>query len=772
MLSAETSIALIIGCTAVGLLYAIYHAYQLSLVKVAVRQGDQYNQFQNDDEKQQERINLLLEVGSYIERGANAFLFQEYVYVSIFVVFMAFVIFFAVERVIGQLWTTIAFLLGAATSILSGYIGMRVAIFSNFRCAFQAQKNMTAGFVVAYRAGCVMGFCLTSLGLLVLTIIIAVYTNLFIDANGSYQQYTTLYEFLAGYGLGGSTIALFGRVGGGIYTKAADVGADLVGKLEEDFPEDSPSNPATIADNVGDNVGDIAGMGADLFGSFAESTVAALVVAATTPTFYYQPSAFFYPLFLSGFGILASLLTTVFAFNRKTDSFAGVGNTLKQQLLVSTLLASFSGWLAGYISLPDRLYGLADSDAPRTPIDAWMCTLAGLWSGMIIGFITEYYTSHTYQPVRDVAISCTTGAATNIIYGMALGHLSTIIPVILLAVTAFVAHTLLGMFGIALAALGMLSTLAVGLAIDGYGPVSDNAGGIAEMCELGADVRERTDALDAAGNTTAAIGKGFAIGSAALVSLSLYGAFITRAQTVSPLNKYPISSGGVSVDAPLIFSGLLIGAMLPYAFSAVTMKSVGKAALLMVAEIRKQLRENPDIRTGAARPNYERCVIIATRAAIYEMFTPALIVLGTPLTIGLSSAPRQLRVSSRAPSSPVCAWPSRPPTRAVLGTTPRSTSNPASSRSKARSRIRALRSTRLPSSATRSATPSRTRPARLSTSSSSCRPSSRSSSSASSARRRSCCARSPRARAAAAREVPDNTDACAWVISSPLLAST
>jgi Na+/H+-translocating membrane pyrophosphatase len=228
------------------------------------------------------------------------------------------------------MWTTVAFLLGASTSILSGFIGMRVAVFSNFRCAYMAQKSMTAGFIVAYRAGCVMGFCLTSLGLLVLTLIITLYTNMYIGTNGSYQDYTTMYECIAGYGLGGSTIALFGRVGGGIYTKAADVGADIVGKVEEHFKEDSPYNPATIADNVGDNVGDIAGMGADLFGSFAEATVAALVVAATQPTFYYQPSAFFYPLFLSAFGIIVSLITTTFAFNRKTDSFEGIGNTLSQ----------------------------------------------------------------------------------------------------------------------------------------------------------------------------------------------------------------------------------------------------------------------------------------------------------------------------------------------------------------------------------------------------------------------------------------------------------
>jgi H+-translocating diphosphatase len=374
-----------------------------------------------------------------------------------------------------------------------------------------------------------MGFCLTSLGLLILTIIITLYTQMFLGDDGSYEDYAEMFEAIAGYGLGGSTIALFGRVGGGIFTKAADVGADLVGKIEEDFPEDSPSNPATIADNVGDNVGDIAGMGSDLFGSFAESTAAALVVASQSPSFYYQPSSLFYPLMISAFGIIVSLITTTFAFGKRTDSFKAVSSNLKYQLYISTILATPATYFAGYITLPDALYGFTDSATPATITDAWVCCLFGLWSGLIIGLITEYYTSHSYKPVRELADACQTGAATNIIYGIALGNLSAVIPVILLAITAFVCHTLLGMLGIALGALGMLSTLAVGLAIDAYGPVSDNAGGIAEMCELGEEVRTKTDALDAAGNTTAAIGKGFAIGSAALVSLSLYGAFITRA---------------------------------------------------------------------------------------------------------------------------------------------------------------------------------------------------------------------------------------------------
>lgn len=402
---------------------------------------------------------------------------------------MAFVIFFAVEEKLGQLWTTIAFLLGCFTSMLAGFIGMRVAVFSNYRTAFEASKQMSRGFSVAYRAGSVMGFTLTSLGLLVLAILIAIYTNLYIDSD--YTDYTSMYECIAGYGLGGSTIALFGRVGGGIFTKAADVGADLVGKVESNLPEDSPNNPATIADNVGDNVGDIAGMGSDLFGSFAESTCAALVVGSSSPTFYYQPSALYYPLLITAFGIIVSLITTFLAHHKGNNDLPSVTRTLSIQLFVSTLLATPALWFAGYISLPDRIYFLGIAE--REPIHAWICCLCGLWSGLIIGYITEYYTSYEYAPVKNVALSCRTGAATNIIQGLALGHLSTIIPITFLAITAFVCHTLLGMFGVALGALGMLSTMAVGLAIDAYGPVSDNAGGIAEMAELGKNVRDRTD---------------------------------------------------------------------------------------------------------------------------------------------------------------------------------------------------------------------------------------------------------------------------------------
>jgi len=634
MLGHDGANILILVCVALGLLYAIFNAYLVSKVKLSSggRRGlESYNKFHDEDSNPDQRINLLLEVGSHIEKGAKAFLYAEYQFIAVFIVIMALIIFFAVETKLGQCWTTVAFLAGAICSLVSGYIGMRVAVFSNYRCSYKAQSSMTGAFKVAYGAGCVMGFCLTSLGVLVLQILIAIYNNWYLESR---EQLPEMYDKIAAYGLGGSTMALFGRVGGGIFTKAADVGADLVGKVEEDLNEDSPYNPATIADNVGDNVGDVAGMGSDLFGSFAESTSAALVCAASSISFQFHPSALYYPIMISALGILVCLVTTLIAlFVSKTESFAAVGSALKVQLAVSTLLLLPVLWIAAYITLPDRLDGLIYGSG--TPVDAWICTVCGLVSGLTIGIFTEYYTSHSYGPVREVARSCETGAATNIIYGLALGHWSTVIPVLCLAVTAFVSHTLLGMFGVALAALGMLSNLALGLAIDAYGPVSDNAGGLAEMCELGEETRRRTDQLDAAGNTTAAIGKGFAIGSAALVSLALYGAFLTRAS--QPDNKHPITN--VDIISPLVFFGLLIGAMLPYAFSALTMKAVGRAAWEMVLEIREQLAKHPGIRNKTEKPDYTRCIEISTRSSLFEMIIPGALVIGTPLLAGIFLGP-------------------------------------------------------------------------------------------------------------------------------------
>lgn len=432
---------------------------------------------------------------------------------------------------------------------------------------------------------------------------------------------------ISGYGLGGSTVALFGRVGGGIYTKAADVGSDLAGKVNEGLDEDSPKNPGTIADNVGDNVGDIAGMGADLFGSLAESTCAALVVAATSRDLMTATDATYFPLMITAVGILVSFITTFFATNFAKVTKDNVESTVKWQLIISTIL--MTGAIVPLLyALPENftLYSGGKAFA-GTPWKLYGCICCGLWSGFIIGWITEIYTSNAYSPVQELAEACVIGAAPNIILGLALGYMSTIIPILCIGVTIYVSFTFAGMYGIALAALGMLGCLPIALAIDGYGPISDNAGGIAEMSELHKSVRESTDKLDAAGNTTAAIGKGFAIGSACLVALALFGAFVTR-----------VNETTVNILSPLEFSGLLIGAMLPYAFSALTMSAVGQAANEMIIEITRQFRTG--LIQGEGEPDYDRCIAISTKASLRYMIAPGILVIGSPLLVGILFGPK------------------------------------------------------------------------------------------------------------------------------------
>jgi H(+)-translocating pyrophosphatase len=458
---------------------------------------------------------------------------EEYTYLGIFVI----VFFFLIALIDWwKFYTAFAFLIGAITSIACGYIGMTIATIANVRVCYKAATLKTDGlkeaFNVAFKGGCVMGFCLVSLALAIMTIVIIVFKSMMAPSNA--EEYKIMFEFLAGFGLGGSTVALFCRVGGGIYTKAADVGADLVGKVVNDLPEDSPENPATIADNVGDNVGDIAGMGSDLFGSFAESTCAALVVSGTSEAL--TTGAFFlWPLVLSASGILACIITAFFATHvmavRKTDQ---IESTLKWQLIISTIILTPTIVVLSWYGLPQEFSFITGEGTSiiTTNSTSWgimVCALLGLYSGLTIGYFTDYYTSNAHSPCQKLAEACGTGgAAINIINGLALGYLSCIIPIIAIAITIFASFKLAGMYGIAIGALGMLSNLAISLAIDAYGPISDNAGGIAEMSKLDPEVRRKTDALDAAGNTTAAIGKGFAIGSACLVSLSLFGAFVTR----------------------------------------------------------------------------------------------------------------------------------------------------------------------------------------------------------------------------------------------------
>merc|ERR1719473_470448 len=456
-----------------------------------------------------------------------------------------------------------------------------------------------------------MGLSLVAIGVIDLFVLIMCFKTFF-----EFDSEEDMYDAIAGYGLGGSSIALFGRVGGGIYTKAADVGADLSGKNEFGMDEDDPRNPACIADNVGDN----AGMGADLFGSFAEATCAALVLASSSPALAGSWASMMYPMLISSIGIFIGIVTLMCASCfYPVKVLPDVEKSIEGVLVISTVLMTPTAIALSYVCLPTE-FVLGEGYGA---VKWWYCALSismGLWSGLVIGYMTEYYTSHSYVPVREISETQKVSAATGIIYGLALGYLSCIVPVICLGVTILVSHSLCGMFGVALGALGMLGTMTMGLTIDAYGPISDNASGIAEMSGLGEDVRKITDGLDAAGNTTAAIGKGFAIGSAALVSLALFGAFTVRAGV-----------SDVNILDPWVFTGLLFGAMMPYAFAAWTMKSVGMAANDMVKECMEQF---PKIINGEIQPDYQRCILISTEASLREMLAPGALVILSPLIAG------------------------------------------------------------------------------------------------------------------------------------------
>eukprot|EP00445_Apocalathium_hangoei_P015275 CAMPEP_0203871868 /NCGR_PEP_ID=MMETSP0359-20131031/18956_1 /ASSEMBLY_ACC=CAM_ASM_000338 /TAXON_ID=268821 /ORGANISM="Scrippsiella Hangoei, Strain SHTV-5" /LENGTH=770 /DNA_ID=CAMNT_0050790545 /DNA_START=61 /DNA_END=2373 /DNA_ORIENTATION=+ len=579
--------------------------------------------------------------------GAMTFLKEEYTICGIFCLFFGLLILVLVswgaKSTKQGVATAVAFWTGAATSTLCGFLGMMIATYSNARTTLSASRRedgYTKAFNIAFRGGAVMGYMLCSLGVFTLWALLTVYKLFFDDME-------MLMDCAAGYGLGGSTVAMFGRVGGGIYTKAADVGADLVGKVVAGLEEDDPNNPATIADNVGDNVGDIAGMGSDLFGSFAESTCAALVIAAASVSTKQGESlseagwyALIFPISISASGILVCMLCSFFATDlRPVRTQPDIEKALKLQLILSAVLMLPVTYGLAVALLPQEF--TLESVRPQghitaTPLKAFACVAMGTIGGMVIGIITEYFTSHTYVPVRELATACKSGAAVNVIFGLALGYKSCIVPVFVLALNIYVAFSLCDLYGIALAALGMLSTLATSLTIDGFGPISDNAGGIAEMAEFPPDVRERTDALDAAGNTTAAIGKGFAIGSAALVSLALYGAFVVRLKGLD----VDVNLSGVNVMEPVTFAFVLIGAMNPYWFAALTMKSVGKAAGEMVEEVKRQFAltdsQGLSILTGSTeiKPDYDRCIAISTKSSLREMVGPGALVICSPLIAG------------------------------------------------------------------------------------------------------------------------------------------
>jgi len=607
--------------TVLGLIWALKEAMWVASIKIDGHPGLESALVKSElsPARKEECLKKMRDISGFIAEGAVAFLIKEYQYMMVYVVVFGLLVWFQVGHA-----ACLAFVVGALTSIIAGYVGMKIAVFANVRTTHECWLvSLAQGYAVAVRAGSVMGFSLVALGVGVLYALILLFTGGQFFQFGSEKE---LYEALAGYGLGGSSIALFGRVGGGIYTKAADVGADLSGKNEWGMDEDDPRNPACIADNVGDNVGDVAGMGADLFGSFAESTCAALVIASASGGKHMGGiaddwSAMMFPVMLSSTGIIVGILTmlTVNIFY-VVKEIQDVEKALKGVLVISTILDTPVVILLGYLALPAE-FAL---NAELQHVQWWHAVapiIAGLWSGLIIGFATEYYTSFSYAPVREVSDSQKVSAATGIIFGLALGYLSCIIPVLCLAVTILVGHILAGMYGVALAALGMLGSLTMSLAIDVYGPISDNAGGIAEMSELDHSVRKITDGLDAAGNTTAAIGKGFAIGSAALVSLALFGAYCVRARVDT-----------CNILDPWVFTGLLLGAMVPYAFSAMTMKSVGKAANEMFLECNEQMRQ---IFEHGAEPDYQRCISISTQASLNEMILPGALVILSPLVCGV-----------------------------------------------------------------------------------------------------------------------------------------